>query len=255
MQAAHTASTSIRMCLVMLSTGLTLVAGCATVTPKTPEPAPSLEPLASIMGAADKAHDAGQVLKAREGYRSAATAYPSEPMPWVRLAHSHFQGGEYANAIVAAEEALQRNPHDQIAMGITAVSGLRVTTRALAHLNDKQSLGDSRAQAEAIVSSLRTVLGEPSLLVRETDNATLDIDAGATRPPGRSSTRISGKSSAASQKTPTAIPLTVQIPTATATRAPVVETPTQANVAATSTTPRSPVKKSASSSNPLELLR
>ena len=132
--------------------------------------APAVVPMAQMLELADKARSEGQVQRARDGYRQAAATYPTEHVPWVRIAQSHFEASDYGNAILAAEEAVQRSPSDQVALGILAVSGLRVSSRAVSNLSEKQVLGDTRSQAETIVQTLRQVLGEP-ILVRQEDPA------------------------------------------------------------------------------------
>lgn len=122
-----------------------------------------------MLDAADKSRSDGHVQRARDAYRAAAASYPSEHLPWVRLAQSHYEAADYGNAIVAAEEALQRNPHDQAALGVMAVAGLRVSSRAVSGLQSKQALGDSRSQAESIVQTLRSAFGETSLVTGASD--------------------------------------------------------------------------------------
>lgn len=133
---------------------------------------------------ADKSRSDGHVQRAREGYRAAAATYPTEHVPWVRLAQSHFEAADYGNAIVAAEEAVQRSPSDQTALGILAVSGLRVSSRAVSNLSEKQVLGDTRSQAELIVQTLRSVLGEPILVKPDEANPSAATSGGpaAARP-------------------------------------------------------------------------
>ncbi len=198
--------------------------GCATAPEKPPVAAPAVVPLAQMLEQADKSRSDGHLQRAREGYRSAAATYPTEHVPWVRLAQSHFEAADYGNAIVAAEEAVQRSPGDQTALGILAVSGLRVSSRAVSNLSEKQVLGDTRSQAELIVQTLRSVLGEP-ILVRS-DDAT--------------------PSAASSEKPAVARPARPPIkpipPAASA------STPTPATNAASS-------KKPTSTANPFEVLR
>src|SRR5574343_312525 len=50
---------------------------------------------------------------------------PGRKEPWIRMAKVHFDAENYAQAIVAAEEALQRDGADRSAKSIRAVAGWR----------------------------------------------------------------------------------------------------------------------------------
>jgi hypothetical protein len=143
-----------------------LGSGCGTLgkleAPKDAPPTPSLE---ALLADATKAKQEGSVAKERDTYRAAAAAYPTRKEPWGKLAESYFEVSDYGNAILAAQEVLQRDAADPVATSMLAVSGLRVSTTALAALRQQQSLrSDTRAQAEDIVKSLREVLGESVLV-------------------------------------------------------------------------------------------
>lgn len=117
------------------------------------------------MSEASKARVDGSRAKERDIYRAAAAAYPARKEPWGRLADSYFEASDYGNAILAAQEVLQRDAVDPTANGLLAVSGLRVSTQALSELRNQKSItSDTRAQAEEIVRSLRATLGEPVLV-------------------------------------------------------------------------------------------
>jgi hypothetical protein len=151
---------------VVLACVSVLSAGCGTLgkleAPKEAPPTPSLE---ALLADASKAKLEGSVSKERETYRAAAAAYPTRKEPWGKLAESYFEVSDYGNAILAAQEVLQRDAADPVATSMLAVSGLRVSTTALAALRQQQSLrSDTRAQAEEIVKSLREVLGESVLV-------------------------------------------------------------------------------------------
>ena len=132
------------------------------VEPKEAPPAPTFEVL---MADAAKARQENSVAKERETYRATAAAYPTRKEPWGKLAESYFEARDYGNAILCAQEVLQRDGADPVATSLLAVSGLRVSTAALSSLRQQQSLtSDTRAQAEDIVKSLREVLGESVLV-------------------------------------------------------------------------------------------
>ena len=124
------------------------------------------------MGDAAKARQEGARTRERETYRTAARTYPTSKEPWQKLAESYFESADYGNAILAAQEVLQRDGSDSYATGILAVSGLRVSTSALAALRQQQSLSaDTRAQAEEVAKSLRELLGEPVLVPKPAEAA------------------------------------------------------------------------------------
>lgn len=135
------------------------------------------------MADAVKAKQEGSVSKEREVYRSAAAAYPTRKEPWSKLAESYFEVNDYGNSILAAQEVLQRDAADSVATSMLAVSGLRVSTTALASLRQQQPLrSDTRAQAEEIVKQLREVLGEVVLVPAATAPAPAPRRAVAPRP-------------------------------------------------------------------------
>ncbi|WP_333857308.1 tetratricopeptide repeat protein [Denitromonas sp.] len=90
---------------------------------------------------------------------------PAQKEPWVRMARIHFDAENYGRAIVAADEALQRDSTDLAAKGVRAVSGLRVATQSLAELRDDTNLkGSARADAVSLAKVLRDTLGEDVLV-------------------------------------------------------------------------------------------
>jgi len=143
---------------------LALLAACASNPPagKDPKPAPTV---AAAMADADTAILAGQNDKAYAVLKTAATAFPTDKTPWLRMAQMRFDSTDYGAAIVDALEALERDPDDTLANSIVAVSGLRVTSKALADLSQKNNLtGNVRTEAQELAKLLRSSLGEESLL-------------------------------------------------------------------------------------------
>lgn len=128
-------------------------------------PAQSAEPLSEFMDRARAAKVAGGGDSARLIYREAAAAYPTDKRPWLSLAQSYFDAADYANAILAAQEVVQRDSKDTVALGLLAVSGLRVSTAAFSTL---RSLGDlpasTRSEAADMARNLRTITGESVLV-------------------------------------------------------------------------------------------
>jgi hypothetical protein len=167
MPAGLTARLLARIGVVAIAVALT---ACATTEP--PQPAPATPALEQLLAEAAKARQEGAVAKERESYHAAAKAYPASKEPWQRLSESYFQAGDYGHAILAAQEVAQRDPADELATGVLAVSGLRVSTSALATLRQQQRLNtDTRAQAEDVVKSLRELLGEPVLVPKPAEVA------------------------------------------------------------------------------------
>lgn len=143
---------------------LVLLAACASNPPvaKEPKPAPTI---ASAMAEADAAMMAGQNDKAYTVLKKATAAFPTDKTPWVRMAQMRFDSTDYGEAIVDALEALERDPDDTLANSIVAVSGLRVTSKALADLSQKNNLtGNVRTEAQELAKLLRSSLGEEALV-------------------------------------------------------------------------------------------
>ncbi len=139
------------------------LAGCAASGPQPQQP-PAVQSLEQTLQEAAQAAAAGQREQARGLYRTAAKAHPAAKEPWLRLAEDHFEAGEHGQAILAAQEALQRDPADPLATGVVAMSGLRVSNSALTTLRQQHNtLGDgTRAEAQDFARVLRDVLGEPA---------------------------------------------------------------------------------------------
>jgi tetratricopeptide (TPR) repeat protein len=163
------------------------LAGCAS-SPKEAADAKPLasqtEPLTELLARAQSVEklDGGRE-RARLLYRDAAKAYPTDKRPWLRLAQSYFDLNDYGNAVLAAQEVVQRDPADTVAHGLLAVSGLRVSTAALSALRSQNNLNTStRSEAEDMARNLRTLLGEPVLVPNPAEVAT---PAPAVRPPVR----------------------------------------------------------------------
>ncbi|MEW5787872.1 MAG: tetratricopeptide repeat protein [Pseudomonadota bacterium] len=107
----------------------------------------------------------GNVERAIDLLGEVADDHPSSKEPWVKLAKIHFDAQDYGNAIVAADEALQRDNGDQVAKGIRVVAGLRVAAQSLNDLrNDADLKGTARADAVTLANLLREALGEEVLV-------------------------------------------------------------------------------------------
>jgi tetratricopeptide (TPR) repeat protein len=115
-----------------------------------------------------------------------AAQYPLRVEPWVRLASLHFESGDYGHAIVAAEEALRRDPSSQHAMSIRAVAGLRVATSSLVDLRAQAPLsGSTRADAARLAIVLRGTLGEEVLVPEAAPALKREVRRSASATAGR----------------------------------------------------------------------
>jgi tetratricopeptide (TPR) repeat protein len=150
------------VCLMALSACST-----APVAPTEPLPKPTI---ADLMGKAAAVDTAGQKEAAMTLWKEAASAYPAVKDPWTRMAQTKYEAGQYGEAIVNAQEILIRDPNDQLANSIIAISGLRLSTRALADLSRQNNLsGSLRTESQDLAKLLRESLGEQVLVppVRE----------------------------------------------------------------------------------------
>lgn len=150
-----------------VGTATLLLAGCATPPPPPPptEPAPAVVSLEEWLARGDAARKDALHEAARSAYREAAKAYPTDKQPWLRLADDYFGTGDYGNAVLAAQEAIQRDPRDNTAHSVLAVSGLRITAGSLAALREQSGYPvGSREEALEVTRRLREALSDPSLL-------------------------------------------------------------------------------------------
>jgi hypothetical protein len=141
-----------------------LLSGCASTAP-TASVAKRAPTMAAAMAETDAAVLAGQNDKAYALLKTAGSTFPTDKTPWVRMAQMRFDSANYGEAIVNALEALQRDPDDTLANSIVAVSGLRVTSKALSDLSQKNNLtGNVRTEAQELAKLLRTNLNEDVLV-------------------------------------------------------------------------------------------
>lgn len=154
----------------ILTFSLSALTGCAGVPIGEGEPVPAVEALTELMTRAEGfAAVPGGREQARDAYRQAAKAYPTSKLPWSKLGESYFEAKDYGNAILAAQEVLEREPTDRAALGVLAVSGLRVSSHALFNLRSEgaSANGSIRTEAEALAATLRGVLGESVLFPQQ----------------------------------------------------------------------------------------
>ena len=121
--------------------------------------------LQDMLAEATKAAGAGQKEQAVKLWRQAAAAHPADKTPWSNIAQSRYEAGQYGDAIQAAQEVLVRDPNDKLANSIIAISGLRLSTRALGDLSRQNNLsGSLRTESQDLAKLLRESLGEQILV-------------------------------------------------------------------------------------------
>lgn len=144
--------------------GALLLAACTTPPPPAPMPAPK-PTLTQVLSEADAAVRAGQYDKAYTLLEKGGSAYPADKAPWLQMAQMKFDRGQYGDAISHALEALERDPDDKVANSIVAVSGLRLSGKALADLSRQNNLnGSLRSEAQELAKLLRASIGEEVLV-------------------------------------------------------------------------------------------
>jgi tetratricopeptide (TPR) repeat protein len=141
-----------------------LMSACAEIPKKVVElpPPPSLD---SMLAKATAASNTGQSEQALSQLKSATGLFPADKKPWLQMAQLNFDSANYGEAINNALEVLQRDPADKVANSIVAVSGLRLSTKALADLIQQNNLaGSVRTEAQDLAKLLRESLGETILI-------------------------------------------------------------------------------------------
>lgn len=144
---------------------LLLLSGCATDGAAVRVEKQQASTLERALADADTALALGQNDKAHGILKTAATNYPADKSPWLHMAQIKFDRASYGEAIMNALEALQRDPTDKLGNSIVAVSGLRLSTKALADLSQQNNLnGSLRSEAQDLAKLLRSSLGEDVLV-------------------------------------------------------------------------------------------
>ncbi|HZZ04033.1 tetratricopeptide repeat protein [Paraburkholderia sp.] len=144
---------------VVLACGV--IAGCAT---QGNNAATTPEAFNKQLADADTVAKGGDQDRAISLYQQLSKSDPTREEPWSRIAQIQFTQGHYGQAIVAAQEALQRDQTDRQAKSVLAVAGLRVATQSLGELRQDASLaGDAKSDAQALAKQLRDTLGEATL--------------------------------------------------------------------------------------------
>ncbi|MBI5335222.1 MAG: hypothetical protein HZB72_11650 [Burkholderiales bacterium] len=138
--------------------------------------------LSATLEEAAAARKQGQIPQALKLLNDATAAHPGDKTPWLQIAQIHFDQSNYGAAIVAAQEVVQRDNADTVARSIMAVSGLRVSADALAHLRQANAVsGSTRTEAESVAKIIRDAVGEP-VLVPPTPAPAKPVPVRRTRP-------------------------------------------------------------------------
>ncbi|PJM85816.1 hypothetical protein CV044_28020 [Achromobacter ruhlandii] len=135
------------------------MAGCAT----TSKPQTDAEYKQSITQATETlANKGGDEAVAQ--FQEIAQRNPSRGEPWSYIAKIRFDEQKYGEAIVAADEALNRDSNDFTAKTVRDGGGLRVAMQSLADLRaDALLAGNARSDAVALAAAMRETLGQDVL--------------------------------------------------------------------------------------------
>jgi tetratricopeptide (TPR) repeat protein len=142
-----------------------LLSACATTKTDVAEK-PAVPTMEELLAKANEASSAGRKEDAVALWKEAAAAYPADKTPWSSIAQTRYDAGQYGDAIVSAQEVLVRDPNDRLANSIIAISGLRLSTRALADLSRQNNLAGSPTLTESreLARLLRESLNERELV-------------------------------------------------------------------------------------------
>lgn len=152
----------VRSRLASLLIASTLLGGCATHSVESPRATPSLDVFARD---ADAELAKGNKEQAVALLTQGAHSYPTSAIPWLKIANIWFDAANYPSAILAANEALQRDAASQEAKSLLVVGGLRVAAGAVAGLRPTPRVGTNvRSEAETLTNSLRAAIGESTLV-------------------------------------------------------------------------------------------
>lgn len=122
-------------------------------------------PIEAVIGSSDRAAASGDNEKALALLDAGAKAYPAAPQPWLKKAQIYFKAGNYPSAILAAEEAIQRDPLNEEAKSVALVSSLRIAVKYVSDLRALNDLkGDARPDAEQLARKLRDTLNATVLV-------------------------------------------------------------------------------------------
>lgn len=147
---------------------VSLLGACAAPSKNIVVDAPKAT-IESSIAEANAAQAAGNPDQAVGLLRAAASQFPTDKTPWLRIAQIKFDSGNYGEAIINAQEALQRDPTEKVANSIVTVSGLRLATKSISDLRSQNLLsGTVKSEAQDLAKILRENLGENILVPTST---------------------------------------------------------------------------------------
>lgn len=143
-------------------------------------------PVESLVSSADQSMVAGDQEKALSLLDATSKAHPTSSKPWLKKARIYFDAGNYPSAILAAEEALQRDPASDEAGSIALVSSLRIAVKYVSDLRAQAGLtGDARPDGERLAAKLRETLNESVLIPPDKQQRPTRPASQALRPAAR----------------------------------------------------------------------
>lgn len=132
------------------------LAACSATAPK----APAAPKLTDILAQASQAEKSGNTDAAVALWKQATVAYPADRTAWGAIAKTRFDAGKYPDAIVAAQEVLNRDANDKAAHSIMAISGVRLATKSVGELSRMNGFsGTLRTESEQLAATLKASLG------------------------------------------------------------------------------------------------
>lgn len=135
-----------------------VLAGCANMAPQPPDA------LNAALDSAAKQAGQGQVEQAIAALQELGQRNPARAEPWIYIAKIRFDQKKYPLAIVAAEEALDRDPSDAETKMVLAQSAMRVATDSIAGLKGNSLLvATTRSRAQSLAQSLRDTYKDQDL--------------------------------------------------------------------------------------------
>lgn len=150
---------------IAVAASLALLLGACASTPNATTAARGAPTLDALLAQASQAAASGNKEQAVTLWKQSAAAYPAEKTPWTHIAQTRYEAGQYGDAIQAALEVLVRDPNDKLANSIIAISGLRLSTRALGDLSRQNKLsGSLKTESQELAKLLRENLGETVLV-------------------------------------------------------------------------------------------
>ena len=178
------------------------VSGCAIPPNQAEADAKSKAPeLATLMGQAATTEKTGTKASAISLYEEAAKLYPSSKMPWIRIAQIQYESLNYGEAIVAAQQAVARDGKDKVAQSILSVSGLRVSSKALADLSRQNEVdGSVKLEAQNLARLIRESLGERVLVPTNPTESARTTPSPARTPPAKAGAAGPPKAAEAPEK-------------------------------------------------------